>query len=149
MMDHPEGLIHSAVPGRTDRIPMSVAAGSYVVPADVVAGLGEGNTLAGAHAMEMALHSGPGGVPLPRGPMRDTVPRPPPAPRMARGGVAPEHGGVPVIVAGGEYLLGPHTVTRLGGGDLKRGHDALDKWVVERRAHQVKQIKNLPGPVKS
>lgn len=150
-MEHPEGLIHSAVPGRTDRIPMSVGSGSYVVPADVTAGLGEGNTNAGAMALQHALSSGPAGIKLPTGPHKAPAFHAPGAPRMpklATGGVAEEHGGVPVIVAGGEYLISSATVRRIGGGDLKKGHAILDKWVVEQRKKQVEQIKKLPGPVK-
>ena len=41
-------LINSTVSGRTDRIPMRARTGSFVIPADVVSGLGEGNTMAGA-----------------------------------------------------------------------------------------------------
>ena len=50
-------LINSAVPGRTDRIPMRARTGSFVIPADVVSGLGEGNTMAGAKMWgEMLTH---------------------------------------------------------------------------------------------
>src|SRR5882724_11881760 len=35
-----EGFLHSSVPGRTDRLPISVAGGAYVLPADHVAALG-------------------------------------------------------------------------------------------------------------
>lgn len=45
------GLIKSTVPGRTDRIPMKVQGGSYVLPADVVSGLGQNNTMAGAETL--------------------------------------------------------------------------------------------------
>ena len=41
-------LINSTVSGRTDRIPMRARTGCFVIPADVVSGLGEGNTMAGA-----------------------------------------------------------------------------------------------------
>jgi hypothetical protein len=41
-------LINSSVAGRSDRIPMRARTGSFVIPADVVSGLGEGNTMAGA-----------------------------------------------------------------------------------------------------
>src|ERR1700677_5287266 len=45
------GPIHSMVAGRTDHLPMHVPSGSYVLPADIVSGAGEGNTMAGvAHA---------------------------------------------------------------------------------------------------
>ncbi len=46
------GIIHMAVGGRTDHLPMNVYANSYVIPADVVSGLGEGNTLAGGKVMD-------------------------------------------------------------------------------------------------
>lgn len=74
------GLLSSPVAGRTDQLAISPAAGSYVVPADVVSGLGEGNTLAGANIMQRILDTGPHGLKMPvsshnhMGP-----PRPPPA----------------------------------------------------------------------
>ena len=46
------GIIHMAVGGRTDHLPMNVYANSYVIPADVVSGLGEGNTLAGGKVLD-------------------------------------------------------------------------------------------------
>ena len=41
------GPIHSAVAGRTDHLPMHVPSGAYVLPADIVSAMGEGNTAAG------------------------------------------------------------------------------------------------------
>ena len=41
------GPLHSHVAGRTDHLPSNVPNGSYVLPADVVSGLGESNTMAG------------------------------------------------------------------------------------------------------
>ena len=41
------GPIHSAVAGRTDHLPTHVPSGSYVIPADIVSSMGEGNTMAG------------------------------------------------------------------------------------------------------
>lgn len=41
------GAIHSAVAGRTDHLPMHVASGSYVIPADIISAMGEGNSMAG------------------------------------------------------------------------------------------------------
>lgn len=71
------GLIHSTVPGRTDHVAAAPMVDSYVIPADVVAGLGEGNTLAGAKVLTMALNTGPYGTPREGGFHRDTIPRPP------------------------------------------------------------------------
>jgi hypothetical protein len=162
-MDSPAGLVHTAGAGRTDNVPMSVASGSHVLPADVVAGIGSGNTLAGAHALEMALRSGPGGISLPRGPSHSTIPRPPPLPRLARGGkleweghpirvvtghVPPEQGGIKCILAGGEWLLKPDEVKRIKYKG-KEGHDAVDSWIMDMRRENIKKLKKLPGPVKS
>jgi hypothetical protein len=80
----PSGLIRSDVPGRTDQHVMKVRPDSYVVPADVVSGLGQGNTLAGAKLLEQALKSGPYGV-APKKPRvkRLAVPRPGSVPHFA------------------------------------------------------------------
>lgn len=158
----PGGLIHGIGAGRTDNTPMVVAAGSHVIPADVVSGLGEGNTMAGAHAMSVATHTGPGGISLPKGPIRSTIPRPPSIGggiKLARGGDpdfeghpipiargnAP--GGVKCIVANGEWLMRPSEVQRVTHNG-KRGHDGVDEWIVERRKATIKNMKALPGPVK-
>src|SRR5581483_4165756 len=41
---HPGGLIESDSAGRTDRVPLAVGTDAHVIPADVVSGLGQGNT---------------------------------------------------------------------------------------------------------
>jgi len=41
------GPINSLVAGRTDHLPINVPSGAYVIPADIVSALGEGNTVAG------------------------------------------------------------------------------------------------------
>lgn len=123
------GVIASEIPGRTDHIPTSVAADSYVVPADVVSGLGEGNTLAGARFIQEALTSGPHGIPMPRLGGRADLPRPPapyrgPAEPHAKGGtvaqtpkaplktadIRDKPGEVPVVLAGGEVVIDPYFV---------------------------------------
>src|SRR5262245_16386255 len=57
-------LVQSATPGRTDRIPVRARSGSFVLPADVVSGLGQGNTMAGAKMWGQAIShaSGPYGT---------------------------------------------------------------------------------------
>src|SRR5581483_8294357 len=144
------GLLHSAVAGRTDHIALNAPDGAYVIPADVVSGLGEGNTLAGARVLSEALNTGPFGTALPRGARGPGPPAAPHSTRMpmleSRGGRA--HGTVPVMAAGGEYIISPRQVMMIGEGDLKRGHERLDKWVVERRKKNVKETTKLPGPAK-
>src|SRR5262249_42417841 len=50
------GMIHSDVPGRTDRLPMTVPKNSYIIPADIPSGLGQGNSMAGAKLLSQILH---------------------------------------------------------------------------------------------
>ena len=128
------GPIPFKVPGRTDRIPVHVLAGSYVLPADLVSGLGEGNTLAGNAIIDKMFSGteGPYGAPVKR----------------ADGGATPDRHAVPVIVAGGEYVLSPDQVERIGGGDLETGHKVLDQFVLAHRKSHIDTLKNLPPPAK-
>ena len=60
------GPLHSTVAGRTDHLPSNVPNGAYVLTADVVSGLGEGNTMAGfkaAKRMFEGAHRHFGGMP--------------------------------------------------------------------------------------
>jgi hypothetical protein len=69
--------------------------------------------------------------------------------RMATGGgMQPKDDTVPILAAGGEFVVNPHHVLKLGQGDLKAGHKALDAWVVEARKQIVKKMTSLKGPVK-
>jgi hypothetical protein len=143
------GLIHGFTPGRTDTINMEPLAGSYVIPADVISGLGEGNTLAGAAAMDRVLSTGPRGIPMPRGEHGRGPPAPPRQPAMheAAGG-STGNGRVPIIAAGGEYTVSPDQVRALGRGNIKRGHDLLDAFVLEIRRRTIKDLRKLPAPKK-
>lgn len=117
------GLIDSAVPGRTDRHPMGVKSGSYVVPSDIVSSLGEGNSKAGAHALAQMFKGAPQG--------------------FADGGdVQP----VEIVAAGGEFVIPPEQVAEVGGGDVDRGHEILDAFVKRVRSKTIQTLKRLPGP---
>lgn len=166
--EHPQGVIESTVPGRTDHVPLTVPAGSYVMPADVVSGLGEGNTNAGVHVLDKMLHSGPYGMQLHQsGHGGMGIPHPPPMTReqheavYAKGGATKpnkqqqqeqEQGGdVPIMAAGGEYIVPPDVVQHhplLGAGNMKRGHNILDHWVKALRKKHIKEVTKLPGPAK-
>lgn len=123
------GSIVSAVGGRTDHHPMEVPEGAYVLPADHVSSLGQGNTLNGLAVLEQMF--GDGGHP------------------RAHGGAAPSSGaGVPIMAAGGEYVITPEKVAEIGGGDLDAGHKILDQWVVANRKKHIKTLSKLPGPAK-
>lgn len=138
------GPIHSSVAGRTDHLPMHVPTGSYVIPADIISASGEGNTIAGfKHARRVFggnPYGGASGGPYGqgKGPYG-----------MADGGSAQgDDAGVPIVAAGGEYVLHPDQVRECGGGDLDMGHKVLDEFVKQMRKELIGTLKKLPGPKK-
>lgn len=148
------GPIMSAVPGRTDRHNMSVASGSYVVPAQAVSHLGQSNTLAGMKVLNSMFGSGgpygAGQMPVKHG---AGAPKPLKAGLAAggdAGGPVGDEAGAPVdvVTAGGEYVIPPEGVAAVGHGDMKHGHNALDAWVNQILDDHIKTLKKLPGPAK-
>lgn len=143
---HPGGLFSSDVAGRTDRLPHSVAADSFVLPADVISSLGQGNTLAGAKIMDGILSSGaPYGASMPRT-------------RRADGGGTGQ-GLSHVMVAGGEYSIPPWVLKDVGrrrrgakmskkDSDLGAGHEWAREFVDKVRKEQKKFLANAPKPKK-
>lgn len=139
------GFLNSSVAGRTDRLPVAVAADSYVLPADVVSGLGQGNSLAGANILNQALRTGPYGTNIQHYSGHLSAPHAPAMPQSKKGGTT-HH--MPIIVAGGEFIVPPEVVERIGGGNKTKGHRLLDEMVKRIRAHTVKTISKLPKPKK-
>ena len=139
--DHPKvfhGPLRAAIPGRTDRLPIHVYSGSYVLPADIVSGLAEGNTEAGYEIVKRMIDE-----------------------QMSKGGsvgMSKKYGlhghyheprsVVPVIVAGGEYILTPDEVEAIGDGDMAIGHKILDGFVKSQRKQHIKTLQKLPPPAK-
>lgn len=119
------GGLKSNVSGRTDHIPISVLSGSYVIPADIVSGLGEGNTMAGQKHLSTMF----GG---PEHGMEMTATQKP----------------IPIIVAGGEYVLSPADIKKLSNGDVSKGHKMLDEFVRDQRKKLISTLKKLPNPKK-
>lgn len=116
---HVGPVTHKADGGRTDTIPVDLPQSSYVIPADIVSSLGEGDTNAGYKVLTRMF-----GAPVTRA----------------------EGGGVPAIIAGGEYVLSPEQVAQIGGGDPNAGFKALDQWVKVQRRKTIQTLKGLPGP---
>jgi hypothetical protein len=142
------GPIHSGVAGRTDHLPTNVESGSYVIPADIVSAHGEGNTINGFKVIKRMFEGLPYGN---RGEMPyDGAAAPYGAhlPHAAKGGgIGPKIGNpVPVVLAGGEYVLKPEEVAAAGDGDMDVGHKVLDDYVKQYRALTVKTLRKLPGP---
>lgn len=137
------GPIHSPVAGRTDHLPAEVPDGSYVLPADIVSALGEGNTMHGFRVIKRMFSGIPGGGNASAVPYGGGL--------MPYGGREPHASGgatrgVPVVIAGGEHVLAPHEVAFAGGGDQKLGHDVLDELVRQVRAKNISTLQKLPGP---
>jgi hypothetical protein len=146
-----EGFLHSAVPGRTDKLPISVSGGAYVLPADHLAALGQGNSLAGANIVNKMFKMGPYGsaqTPIhaagraPGAHLNLTPPKPS-RPVFQQGGGA----GHPtdIIAAGGETVIPPEKIIAKFG-SLKKGHAALDRWVVDTRKEHSKTLDGLKPP---
>lgn len=122
---HGGGLFASDGAGRSDILERDVDSGSYVVPADVVSALGDGNTLNGSKTLDGMM----GGV-------QTTSPI-----MMNKGG------SVPVITAGGEYLI-PRSKIIAKFGDLDKGHKILDAFVKKVREQNIQKLRRLPNPRK-
>ena len=145
------GPLIGATPGRADKLPMQVPNGSHVLPADTVAALGDGNTLAGHHVLTtMFPHSSGAGTFSASGSTKIGHP-------MGHRGIKfgsfadggrPEHEQVDVNVSHGEFIIHPKDVLRIGKGDIKKGHDILDKFILHVRKHYRHKLSKLPGPSK-
>jgi hypothetical protein len=73
-----------------------------------------------------------------------------PIQQAARGGQTKEKPStVPILAAGGEFIVSPEHVARMGDGDIKEGHRRLDQFVIQRRAQIIKEMKALRPPVGS
>jgi hypothetical protein len=146
------GFLSGSTPGRADAVKTTAPGGSYVLPADVVAHLGEGNSLAGARVWQEILNSGPMGTPQDRPARGMGMPRPPapmPTGQAKGGGVQGGSGRTPVALSDGEVVVSPEHVAWFGKGDHKRGIKVLDAFVQKQREDHISTLKKLPGPVGS
>lgn len=110
--------------GRADKVETDVPNGCYIVPSDIVSGLGEGNSLAGMKIIEHMF-------PHPHGPGATSRAEP-----------------VPVAVAHGEVSISPEQLMAKFGGDLDHAHAAMDHWVKYERKKLIKTLQKLPGPAR-
>jgi hypothetical protein len=132
------GPIHSPVAGRTDHLPMHVPSGAYVIPADIISAMGEGNTMAGFKVANTIFTQVPGLSGMPGVDAQLGMPG-----KAEGGSIGPP---VPIVAAGGEYVVHPDDVGRIGGGNMDRGHRELDTFVKKMRAKTVQTLRKLPPP---
>lgn len=117
------GPLKGSTPGRADAVPVDVPEGAYVIPADVVSALGEGNSEAGHKLLsDMFSPKKFKSIPAPR--------------KFGRGGV------VPIAASHGEMVLSPEQVAAAGGPEV------LDRFVRSVRAKYIDRLASLPGPRK-
>jgi hypothetical protein len=230
MVPHGGGMLGGSGMGRTDSLPIAVPSGSYVLSSDIVSGIGQGNSAAGAKLLDSYFNRGPLGMatmhvhssfggpknlamgrmkmplgsrigsilsptkyqtggaassldptsgpyldnptdremqrryryPYPsagqlgvieenmeeRSRRRPDLPVQPRPKNIARGGSHPAPPGhTPIVAASGEYVI-PSSWILQRFGDLKKGHDVLDKLVLQLREKHRKTLARLPGPVK-
>jgi hypothetical protein len=140
-----QGMLHSSVPGRTDKLNLNVPAGSYVIPADIPSALGQGNSMAGANVLNKMFTKGPYGMNLSKsqGPRTHARAASLSKLRFADGG---DTSATPIVAAGGEYIVHPDSVAELGHGDVSLGHDILDSFVKQVRDKHIQTLKGLKPP---
>ena len=143
-----QGMLHSPVPGRTDKLNLNVPTGSYIIPADIPSAIGEGNSIAGGNILNKMFAKGPYGMALSKtkGPRTHARKSSLSAIRFASGGVNSGRGTAPIVAAGGEYVVHPDTVAQLGNGDLSLGHSILDSFVKQIRQKHIATLKKLKPP---
>lgn len=120
------GAVRSDSPGRADNVETMASAGTYVIPADVVSALGEGNTPAGVQWLDQAVA------------------------KLLQGDSSAlkfrDGGSVPVRVSGGEYAVPPQAVAALGKGSYKAGVRKIEHLIAEIRDRTAKKLRRLPKP---
>lgn len=138
-------MINGASAGRMDKLPMGVKSGSYIIPSDIVSGLGQGNSMAGARALNQMFKTAPFGAAA--GKTKSVRPRMPRLKGFADGGDVGTD--VDIMASDGEFVVPPEAVAELGGGSIENGHGILDSFVTQMRQKNIKTLKRLPAPKKS
>jgi hypothetical protein len=67
---------------------------------------------------------------------------------MSTGGHVHDGDAVPIVAAGGEYVIPPEDVEHIGKGSLEDGHKILDAFVKKMRKKAIRTLQSLPGPKK-
>ncbi len=157
------GYLAGITGGRADAVPMGVKKASYVLPSDVVSGLGGGNSAAGANMLNKAFQQGPYGAAIPKigrahAPKFANIQKTaaPIRQRFADGGMPDAEPPADIVASHGEYVISPEAVAKLGqaiaeekGGDpIDHGHEILDKFVEHVRKKTIKTLRKLPKPKK-
>lgn len=121
------GPIMGDTGGRADKVKMEVPDGSYVLTADHVSGMGEGNTLAGFKKLKAMF------------------PQSCVAYKALKAGGPVKRGAVPIYAADGEFVISPEEIISRWG-DLDEGHRILDEWQTSERKKLIRELATLAPP---
>jgi len=116
------GPLMGATGGRADKLPLTVPDHSHVIPADVVSALGQGNTARGMQVLAKMF--------------------PPDKGEAIRGR------STKIMASDGEFIVTPSNVVKKGHGDVNRGHEVLDHFIVHARKLNIHHLKHMPPPAK-
>jgi hypothetical protein len=138
-----ENFVHSgpltgSTAGRADSLPIAVPNGSHIIPADIVAAIGGGNSMAGHAKLEQmfnAVSMAPHAIGSHMGHLKS----------FSDGG-QPET--VSCMLSDGEFIVPPEMVLKIGNGDPEHGHAVLDELIIHIRKNNIKELKSLPRPAK-
>ena len=147
------GYLHGATAGRADALHGTALTSSYILPAEELAGLGEGNPMFGARVIQSMLSTGPHGTPLPRMGHGSGPPRPPsmqtPEALRAKGGDL--HEGKPttdVALSHTEYAMTPEEMMRFTQRKtVASAQKTMDLFTMELRRRHIRDLKKLEPPV--
>ncbi len=155
-----EGYLGGLGPGRTDTLPITTKGGAFVLPADHLAALGQGNNAAGAAKVSDMFKLGPDGTFLGHlaHPGRPIMPKLPTM-SMPRGmsGISTktskfglQRGGdtgkpTDIVAAHGEFIVPPEAIIAKYG-NLERGHKIMTGWVLNTRKKHIRTLRSLKPP---
>lgn len=116
------GPIKGSTGGRADKVPMEVPNGAYILTADHVSGMGEGNTEAGMKKLGKMFPKSKPSL------MREL-------PKQK----------VKILAAHGEFCVSPEDIVDRYG-NLDKGHKILDHWQTKERKNLIETLKGLAPP---
>lgn len=124
------GMILGSGNGRSDNVAAKVKIDDYIVPADVVSALGNGDTNSGGKTINNWINQHSDKATMDA---------------YADGGSSRT---LDADLSSGEARLPGHVVRKLGKGSSDKGADMLDKWVLGIRNQYKEHLASLPAPKK-
>ena len=112
--------------GQDDNVHVDLPHGSFVLDANTVSAVGDGNSVAGKKKIREMLNQLNAGI----------------------GEITHETRLVPAAISSGEFTIYPHHVSALGGGDLSKGHKKLKSFVKKIRKDKKMNVLDIPPEAK-